>query len=203
MPRGGGRMGNPQQQVRFQSAASGADNAASGAGSAVMVDDVVASSAESWTRWRERFPIRPGAVVTPTSGGRPNKKSGQSAWSLYTAYHENGRVAQEWFMAPFLVATTEVTDVSYIDSDAQLLTYHVSAFPQRTGALLFPAQEEQDGGPKRRGRRGRSLASRRGPRRAGQKGTRGGTCPPWRSTPTWPRRRAASESVAQGRWAAC
>ena len=134
MPRGGGRMGNPQQQVRFQSAASGADNAASGAGSAVMVDDVVASSAESWTRWRERFPIRPGAVVTPTSGGRPNKKSGQSAWSLYTAYHENGRVAQEWFMAPFLVATTEVTDVSYIDSDAQLLTYHVPSSGARTAA---------------------------------------------------------------------
>ena len=80
MPRGGGRMGNPEQQVRFQSAASGADNAASGAGSAVMADDVVASSAESWTRWRERFPIRPGAVVTPKSGGRP-KKSGQGAWS--------------------------------------------------------------------------------------------------------------------------
>ena len=81
MPRGGGRMGNPEQQVRFQSAASGADNAASGAGSAVMADDVVASSAESWTRWRERFPMRPGAVVTPNkSGGRP-KNSGQSAWS--------------------------------------------------------------------------------------------------------------------------
>ena len=51
MPRGGGRMDNPQQQVRFQSAASGADNnAASGAGSAVMVDDVVASSSPmmSW-----------------------------------------------------------------------------------------------------------------------------------------------------------
>ena len=133
-PRGGGRKGNPQQQVRFQSAASGADNAASGAGSAVMIDNVEASSAESLTRRRETNPIRPGAVVTPKSGGRP-EKSGQGACSLHAAYDQNGvRVAQEWFMAPFLVEWTEVTSVADVDSEAELATHRVPSSGARTAA---------------------------------------------------------------------
>eukprot|EP00959_Pyramimonas_sp_CCMP1952_P126817 2652500-Pyramimonas_sp.AAC.1 len=64
------------------------------------MNNLVVSSVESWRTWRVGHPVRPGGRVTYTNQWRPSEE-GQGAWRA-RARDDNGKVAQEWWMPPFL-----------------------------------------------------------------------------------------------------
>ncbi len=56
-----------------------------------------------WVAWRASYPVRATGGVIPGGSALPMPPINQSAWHHYVQRDGNGRVQQEWWMAPFLV----------------------------------------------------------------------------------------------------